>query len=75
MAGSARDMLADMQAQTASTGNYRQAAHVSDVPVYVAPASHVFEVAPAGHPPIAPPGRTQPSEASSGKGVGVDANA
>jgi hypothetical protein len=61
--------------QTASTGGYGAIAHVSHQPVYVAPASHVFEVAPTGHPPIAPPGRTQPSEASSGKGIGVDANA
>ncbi len=67
-------MLAFMQA-TASIGNYGPIAHSSDVPVYVAPASHVFEVAPSGHPTIAPPGRTQPSEASSGKGIGVDANA
>ena len=61
--------------QTATVGNSGTVAHVSDLPVYVAPASHVFEVAPAGHPTIAPPGRTQPHEASSGKGIGVDANA
>ena len=61
--------------QTATVGGNGTVAHVSDVPVYVAPAARVFEVAPVGHPTIAPPGRTQPSEASSGKGIGVDAKA
>jgi hypothetical protein len=48
---------------------------VSDTPVYVAPASHVFEVAPAGHVQTAPAGRTVPHEAASGIGIAVDANA
>jgi hypothetical protein len=57
-------------------------AHVADVPVYVAPAARVFEVAPAGHVPVAgtgtvqvaPSGRAQANETSSGKGIAVDSN-
>jgi hypothetical protein len=56
-------------------------AHVSDNPVYTAPASHAFEVAPAsryvyvapaGEGYVAPPGRTSPVETSSGIGINVD---
>lgn len=64
-----------MQGATAFAGSTGTVAHVADTPVYVAPASHVFEVAPVGHPQIAPPGRTQPHEVSSGKGISVDRNA
>lgn len=62
-------------AATAFQGANGPAAHVSHTPVYIAPASHVFEVAPAGRVPVSPPGRIQPHEASSGKGIGVDSNA
>ncbi len=49
-----------------------QVAHVSDLPVYTAPAAHDFYVAPAAHVlPIAGsgPGYVAPSETSSGIGV------
>lgn len=64
-----------MQAGTAFAGSTGIVAHVADTPVYVAPSAHVFEVAPAGHPQIAPPGRTQPHEASSGIGIALDRTA
>jgi hypothetical protein len=63
-----------MSGTTAFVGTTGPPAHVADKPVYVAPASHVFEVAPSGHTSIAPPGRVQVSEASSGKGISIDAN-
>jgi hypothetical protein len=53
-------------------------AHVSDLPVYTAPASHVFEVAPAAHYlPLAPAGHTYiaPDEGSSGIGIHADHSA
>ena len=64
-----------MSGATAFEGSTGQIAHVSNTPVYVAPASRVFEVAPAGHVPISPPGRVVPHEAVSGIGIGVDASA
>jgi hypothetical protein len=48
------------------------AAHVSDLPVYTAPAAHAFYVAPSAHAlPIAGSGSgyVAPSETSSGIGV------
>jgi hypothetical protein len=56
-------------------------AHVSDTPVYTAPASHAFEVAPAsrhiyiapaGEGYVAPAARTSPVETSSGIGIHAD---
>jgi len=64
-----------MPTATAFAGSTGIVAHVADTPVYVAPASHVFEVAPAGKTSVAPPARTQPHEVSSGVGISVDANA
>ena len=63
-----------MTGTTAFVGTTAPPAHVADKPVYVAPAAHVTEIAPAGHTSIAPAGRVQPSETSSGKGITVDAN-
>jgi hypothetical protein len=53
-------------------------AHASDMPVYTAPASHVFEVAPAAHYlPLAPAGRVYipPPQQSSGVGIHADHSA
>ncbi|HEV8022476.1 MAG TPA: hypothetical protein VGP41_14470 [Candidatus Lustribacter sp.] len=50
-------------------------AHVSDGPVYTAPAAHAFAVAPAAHfLPLAPAGHVYiaPAEQSSGIGINVD---
>jgi hypothetical protein len=63
-----------MQTAVGSTG--AQLAHVSDKPVYTAPASHYLPTAPAGHVFIAPAGRvTIPIETSSGKGISADHHA
>ena len=63
-------------AQTATVGGYGQAAHVSDQPVYTAPADHDFFTAPAGRVVTAPPGRVViPIETSSGVGISADHHA
>ncbi len=70
-----------MSAPTAFVGGTGAIAHVSDNPVYTAPAAHAFEIAPASHyvyiaPAgegyVAPPGRTSPVETSSGIGIHAD---
>jgi hypothetical protein len=53
-------------------------AHVSDLPVYTAPAAHAFEVAPAAHYlPLALAGHAfvAPDEGSSGIGIAIDRSA
>lgn len=65
-------------AATATPGGTGAIAHVSDSPVYVAPAAHAFEIAPASHSiPLAPAGHgfVPPPEKSSGIGISVDHNA
>ena len=70
-----------MNAATASTAvpvPTGPTAHVSDIPVYIAPAARAFEIAPASHSiPLAPAGHgfVPPPEKSSGIGISVDRNA
>jgi hypothetical protein len=54
-----------MAGPTAFVGGTGTIAHVANTPVYVAPA---------GHTQVAPAGRTQPHQVSSGVGINVDSN-
>jgi hypothetical protein len=65
-------------AATAMPGSTGVIAHVSDKPVYIAPAAHAFEIAPASHSiPLAPAGHgfVPPPEKSSGIGISADHHA
>ena len=62
--------------QTAATDSGVLLAHVSDRPVYTAPASRALPLAPAGHVVTAPAGRVViPIETSSGVGISADHHA
>lgn len=58
-----------MNPPTAAVGGTGLIAHVSDLPVYTAPAAHALPIAPAGHVYIAPVLQ------SSGIGIAVDHHA
>jgi len=65
-------------AATATPGGSGTIAHVSDKPVYIAPAAHAFEIAPPSHSiPLAPAGHgfVPPPEKSSGFGISADHSA
>ena len=65
-------------AATATPGGSGPIAHVSDLPVYIAPDAHAFEIAPASNSiSLAPAGHVfvPPPETSSGIGIAVDHSA